>query len=67
MLARIPDPLTTASARPLDASELAEFYALAGAIERRDAAAATLDLPGRRAASHRRRPRRPVGRAAQAR
>ncbi|MCQ0010524.1 hypothetical protein LUX73_41415 [Actinomadura madurae] len=45
VLARIPDPLTTASARPLDASELAEFYALAGAIERRDAAAATLDLP----------------------
>ncbi|SFN61881.1 Part of AAA domain-containing protein [Actinomadura madurae] len=44
-LARVPDPLTTASACPLDASELAEFYALAGAIEGRDAAVATMDLP----------------------
>ncbi|WP_433462424.1 AAA domain-containing protein [Spirillospora sp. CA-128828] len=44
-LARIPDPLTTASACPLDASELTELYSLAAGIGPRDAAAAVMGLP----------------------
>ncbi len=64
-LDRIPDPLTTASACPLGAPELAELYSLAAGIGRRDAVAATMDLPP--ATARRRRHHRPVGRAAQAR
>ncbi|TYB42693.1 AAA domain-containing protein [Actinomadura chibensis] len=44
-LDRVPDPLTTEAACPLNGSELTELFSLAAAIGRDDAVAATMDLP----------------------